>query len=89
MVRHPPPVSAARMRPVASTGSDGIPSARVKTFALPPGTVARAGRVSGPPAAGGSARSSPLTASFTVPSPPSVSTSSQPSRAASPANWAA
>src|SRR5215472_687710 len=47
---------AARIRPVASTGSAGRPSARVKTFALPPGSAASAGPAGGAAdGAGGSA----------------------------------
>ena len=70
--------SAAVSSPVASIGSCGNPIERENTFALPPGTMPKAG-TSGP---GPSSPSIPLMISFAVPSPPRAMTASTPSRRA-------
>ena len=57
-----------------------MPSARANTFADPPGTTPTAGHVG---AADRRSPSTPLTTSFTVPSPPCTISTSTPSRAAS------
>ena len=90
MVRQVPESAAARIRCTASAGSVGSPSVRANTLAPPPGTAAIAGRRPGAAspaaAAAGSAagtwqRISPLTTSLTVPSPPKVTTRSNPASA--------
>src|SRR4051794_23058448 len=75
----------ARISAVASIGSRDRPSAREKTLVEPPGTTASVGRCGEGPFS-----SSPLTTSFTVPSPPTETTRSMPSaaaRAPSSAAW--
>ena len=71
------PARESRISAVASTGSRERPSAREKTLVEPPGTTASIGRCGEGPFS-----SSPLTTSFTVPSPPTETTRSMPSAAA-------
>src|SRR3954468_2854603 len=86
MTRCRPSRNPARIAPVPSTQSRGRPSARAKTLVDPPGTTASAGSASAGvvvrPASTRSAAIKPLTASLTVPSPPSVTTTSTPLSAA-------
>ena len=70
---------------VASIGSELMPSARANTLAEPPGTTATAGRVPAAGRCGPGVPSSPLTTSFTVPSPPCTMITSVPSRLAASA----
>lgn len=76
VLRFPEPSPATNWL-VAVPGSDATPSARAKTFALPPGTTPTAGNAeeSGRPSRSG-VPSMPLTVSFTEPSPPCTTTAS-------------
>ncbi len=69
---------------MAAVGSAATPTARAKTFVEPPGTIASIGESAPAPP-----DSSPLTTSFTVPSPPCTTTRSTRSSAALAARSAA